>query len=387
MLASDSSALVRAIERHFRELLEAAPDAMVVVGAGGEMLLVNRQAERLFGYDREDLLGRPVEMLVPERFRAGHHAHRDTYARQAQARPMGTGLDLFGLRRDGSEFPTEISLSPVTTEQGRLVIAAIRDVTERKRGEQERRELLARERAARVAAEEATSARDDVLSIVSHDLQNLLNAIGLNLVVLLRTPVATTAEKRMRRCAEVVERSVGAMRRLLRDILEAQRMEGARLQVLLAPEDVAALVREAAELMTALAANKQVRLDVRIEGEPGLALCERERMQQVLHNLIGNAIHFTPADATVVVRVWREGAEIRVAVADSGPGIPPEQVPHVFDRYWRGRGASRHGIGLGLFIVRRLVEAHGGRIWVESTPGTGATFVLTLSPAGTPAGA
>src|SRR5262245_59198169 len=378
MIVSDPSAQVRAIERHFRDLLEAAPDAMVVVGSGGEMLLVNRQAERLFGYDRAELVGRSVELLVPERFRGRHQGHREAYARDARVRPMGSGLELFGLRKDGSEFPTEISLSPVVTEEGRFVIAAVRDVTERGRAEQERRELLARERTARVAAEEAIGARDDVLSIVSHDLPNLLNAVGLNLMVLLRTPAATAAERRMHQSAEVVERSVGAMKRLLRDILEARRMEGMPLQLQLAPEKVAPLVRETVELMGALATDKQVRLEVRIEGDPGPALCERERLQQVLHNLIGNAIHFTPAGGSVVVCAWREGNDVRVSVSDSGPGIPAEQIPHVFDRYWRGRGASRHGIGLGLFIVERLVEAHGGRIWVESAPSAGATFVFTV---------
>jgi signal transduction histidine kinase len=202
--------------------------------------------------------------------------------------------------------------------------------------------------------------------------------------VLLRTPAASAAELRMRGCAEVVDRTVGAMKRLLRDILEAQRLDSARIEVLTAPEDVAGLVREAAELMAPIATEKAVRLEVDVAGEPGPALCERERLQQVLQNLVGNAIHFTPAQGRVAVRAWRESDEVRVAITDSGPGIPPEQVPHVFDRYWRGRGASRHGIGLGLFIVKRLVDAHGGRIWVESEPGKGATFVFTLPAAGSP---
>jgi signal transduction histidine kinase len=145
---------------------------------------------------------------------------------------------------------------------------------------------------------------------------------------------------------------------------------------------VVGLVRETVELMGPVAEEKRVRLDLRLEDGPLEALCERERIQQVLHNLIGNAIHFTPAEGQVVVRVWREADEIRVSVTDGGPGIPPEQRDHVFDRYWRGRGASRHGIGLGLFIVKRLVDAHGGRIWVETSPGGGATFVFTLSAAG-----
>jgi protein-histidine pros-kinase len=370
------------MERRFRDLLEAAPDAMVIVGGSGEILLVNRQTERLFGYDRDELRGRPVETLIPERFRGSHLAHREGYVREAQPRPMGTGLDLFGLRKDGGEFPTEISLSPVDTEEGRLVIAAIRDVGDRKRAEDERRELHAREREARLAAEQATRSRDEVLAVVSHDLQNLLNAVGLNLALLLRMPAATETERRMRRRAEVMEGSVDGMTRLLRDILEAQRLDSGTLQVVTSPADVVELVRETVELMGPVAEEKSLRLDVRLEDPPHEALCERERIQQVLHNLIGNAIHFTPAEGQVVVRVWREADEIRVSVTDGGPGIPPEQRDHVFDRYWRGRGASRHGIGLGLFIVKRLVDAHGGRIWVETSPGGGATFVFTLSAAG-----
>jgi protein-histidine pros-kinase len=373
--------LLLAIEHHFRALLEAAPDAMVIVDEAGEILLVNRQTESLFGYERQELLGQPVEVLIPERFRAGHGARRASYAVDARPRPMGTGLDLHGRRRDGSEFPTEISLSPVDTEAGRLVIAAIRDVTERKRAEEERRGLLAREREARLAAEQATRARDDVLGVVSHDLQNLLNAIGLNLAVLLRTKAATEGEKRMRRCGEVVDRSVGAMKRLLRDLLEAQRMDSAPPLVDASREDAAALAAETVELMAPVAAEKGVGIEMDGGSEPFAALCERERVQQVLHNLIGNAIHFTPTGGHVSVRVRREGKEVRIAVSDGGPGIPPEQRPYVFDRYWRGRGASRHGIGLGLFIAKRLAEAHHGRIWVEDAPGGGATFVFTLPAA------
>lgn len=371
MAAHESVALARAIERSFKELLDAAPDAMVIADGGGEIVLVNQQTERLFGYDRGQLLGEKVEVLIPRRFRSKHEAHRESYQRSATPRPMGAGGELFGLRKDGTEFPAEISLGPVDTDSGRLVIAAIRDVTDRL-------ELLAREKAARAAAEQASQARDDVLAVVSHDLQNLINAIGLNLALLLRAPAATEAEQRMRRSGEVVERSVSAMKRLLRDLLEAQRMEHSELTIESAAEDLGAVLREAVGLMGAVAADKGVRLELRLGEGTGNALFERERVQQVLQNLVGNAIHYTPAGREVKVVAGRDGAAVRVTVADEGPGISAEQLGHVFDRYWRGRGASRQGIGLGLFIVRRIVEAHGGRIWVESPPGAGAAFTFTL---------
>jgi protein-histidine pros-kinase len=368
----ESVAIARAIERSFKELLDAAPDAMVIVDHAGEIVLVNRQTERLFGYARAELLGQSVEVLVPPRLRASHDAHRAGYARDARARPMGAGGELHALRRDGSEFPAEISLSPVDTEVGRLVTAAIRDVTER-------RDLLAREKAARAAAEAAGQARDDVLALVSHDLQNLCNAIGLNLAVLLRVPANTDAEQRMRRSGEVVDRSVAAMKRLLRDILEAQRVEHSGLEIAASSEDVGELVDETVALMEAVATEKGVRVHSDVAAQaPGNALCERERIQQVLQNLVGNAIHFTPSGGEVRVLARADGDAVRVTVQDGGPGIPADQQEHVFDRYWRGRGASRHGIGLGLFIVRRIVDAHGGRIWVENAPGTGAAFTFTL---------
>jgi PAS domain S-box-containing protein len=367
-------ALARALGRSFEGLLDAAPDAIVIVDAPGEIALVNQQAERLFGYGRHELLGQRVEILIPGRFQPTHAEHRAAYARDARPRPMGAGGVLFGRRKDGSEFPAEISLSPVDTEVGRLVMAGIRDVTERL-------VLLAREQAARAAAEAASRARDDVLAVVSHDLQNLINAVSLNLAVLLRAPASTEGELRMRRCGEVVDRSVSAMMRLLRDLLEAQRMEHAEPVVTPAAEDIAALLRETVTLMEAVAADKDVRLSLLLPPGLGSALCERERIQQVLQNLVGNAIHFTPAGREVRVSARRDADALRVSVADEGPGIPAAQIDHVFDRYWRGRGASRQGIGLGLFIVRRIVEAHGGRISVASPPGSGAVFTFELPAA------
>lgn len=265
------------------------------------------------------------------------------------------------------------------TDPPRLPTARIREAMDLRRPEEAWRSMLLTERRSRVLAEEAAAAREDVLAVVSHDLQNLLNAIGLNLAVLVRTPVATEAERRMQHCGEIMERSVGAMNRLLRDILDAQRVDA--VQIVTAREDLVEVVRDAVELMLPLAAQKGVAIEVHASREREDALFERERIGQVLHNLLGNAIHFTPAHKTIVVRVERFGGEVSVAVADRGQGIPEEQRAQAFERYWRGRGASRQGVGLGLFIVRSLIDAHRGRIVVEETPGGGATFAFTLPAA------
>ena len=166
-----------------------------------------------------------------------------------------------------------------------------------------------------------------MLAVVSHDLQNLLNAIGLNLTVLLRTPAVTAAERRMRQCGEVVERSLGTMKRLLRDILEAQRIESAQFQVALAPEEVIGLVRESVELMEPLAAEKKIRLRVRLDRQSAQVLCERERIQQVLHNLVGNAIHYTPDGREVVVRVGATATRCSSRSPMADRVSPPSSCP------------------------------------------------------------
>jgi signal transduction histidine kinase len=221
-------------------------------------------------------------------------------------------------------------------------------------------------------AQRAIRARDEVLAVVSHDLKNPLEAVLLSASLLLRSPESP----RVRRYAEALQRSAARMDRLIRELLDLSRMDAGRFQVDPRPERLEEVVEEALMVLAPLAAEKEIRLSA--EGGPlGAEVpCDRERVAQVLSNLVGNALSFAPRGAAVAVRLALREGEAEVAVVDEGPGIAPDDLPHVFDRYWKSR--SRRGTGLGLAIARGIVDAHGGRIWVESRIGEGSTFTFTL---------
>jgi signal transduction histidine kinase len=221
-------------------------------------------------------------------------------------------------------------------------------------------------------AQRAIRARDEVLAVVSHDLKNPLESVLLSSSMLLRSPESP----RVRRCAEAAQRSALRMDRLIRELLDLSRMDAGRFAVELRPEPLEEVVEEALALAAPLASSKEIALAA-TGGPLGAEVpCDRERVLQVLSNLVGNALAFTPRHGTVSVRLALREREVEVAVADDGPGIAPEDLPHVFERYWKSR--SRRGTGLGLAIARGIVEAHGGRISVESRVGEGSTFTFAL---------
>ena len=338
---------------------------MVVVGESGRILLANRQVESLLGYEPHELIGQLLETLLPERFRGRHVEHRTAYLSDPRPRAMGASLALFARRKDGAEVPVEISLNPTREPGGWVTIAALRDITARKEGEAER--------------ERVNRAREEVLSLLSHDLQNSVNALVLNTQLLLRIPAASERELRMRHYGLVLGRSADSMGRLIRDMLDVQQIEQGRFRIDARPEPVIPLVREALEPLQALADQKAVRLDVRLDSSARLAFCDRARIEQVLHNLVGNAIKFVPEGGEVVIETGREASRVRFAVADNGPGLEPDELTHVFDRHWQAPSNTlRRGSGLGLYIVKTIVEAHEGMAWAESTPGKGASFFFTL---------
>jgi signal transduction histidine kinase len=233
------------------------------------------------------------------------------------------------------------------------------------------------------AAERATRARDEMLGVVAHDLRNPLNTIVMGANLLAELIPETQAA--LRRQAEIMRRGAQHMNRLIQDLLEVRRIESGRLAIAPRPEAPYVLVCEALETLRPLATAGNLKLKAAVRSDMPRVLADPPRIQQVLSNLVGNAIKFTPAGGRVVLKadVLPE-PEVRFAVVDNGPGIPPEQLPHVFGQYWQADRADRRGIGLGLAIAKGIVEAHGGRIWVESHVGTGSKFYFTLPTASSP---
>jgi signal transduction histidine kinase len=268
-------------------------------------------------------------------------------------------------------------LTFVSAGSGRLYSAADLAVAE----EIGRRAAIALDNARLYAqARRAIRSRDDILAIVSHDLRNPVGSILISVRLLLKDKVAE--EPHVRKRLEVIDRSTQRMKRLLADLIDVGSIEGERLSVWRYPYPGGPIVRDAVELHAAAASEKGIRIESSFPSGPFLVDCDRDRVLQVLGNLIGNAIKFTPRGGTIDVRVESRGSESLFSVADSGPGIAPGDLAHVFDRYWQAKETASLGVGLGLAIAQGLVLAHGGRIWVTSTLGVGATFSFTIPTRG-----
>ncbi len=259
---------------------------------------------------------------------------------------------------------------------GRLLMRSIGYARERKWLELERIRALEREQEARAAAEAAVRARDEVMGIVSHDLGNSLTAIGMHCRVLERT--AHRGVEEISRHTDSIRQLVDQMHRLRQDLIDVVSLEAGRLAIYLEEQPLEPIIREALDTFGELAAGK----DLVLRGEVPEVLpdvrADRQRLLQVLSNLLGNAVKFTPERGEIALRVDPGAEEVCVSVLDSGPGIPPEHLERIFESFWRGRHGGRGGAGLGLAIAKGIITAHGGRIWAESEPGRGSALRFTL---------
>jgi len=228
-------------------------------------------------------------------------------------------------------------------------------------------------------AQQATRARDDVLAVVAHDLRNPLNTVTMAVSLMLETTPPERVQER--RQAEIVRRAADRMNRMIQDLLDVKRMESGRLTVDSRPEQPDVLINDTVDMLRPLAAGSIIRMETNIEDNLPPVIADAARIQQVLSNLVGNAVKFTPRAGTISVCAERGDGEVRFSVIDTGPGIPAEQLPHIFGRFWQAKTSDRRGIGLGLAIAKGIVEAHNGRIWVESSVGLGSTFYFTLPTA------
>jgi two-component system sensor kinase FixL len=359
-------------------LLDSVPDAMIIVDEKGVILHVNGVGEGLFGWTRDELVGKPVEALLPARYRDEHQLHRAGYHAAPRKRAMGLGLDLSGLRKDGTEFAAEISLSPIQVDSRACVIAAVRDVTERK--QLERRADLWRK------AREEVRERDEFLSIASHELRTPVTALQLQLQLLRRSAerAAEDLPRLLGAKVETLERQTRRISALVDELLDVSRMRLGKLDLRYEELDLAEVAREAvAHLQAELTRSGSL---LRVDLSPAPGRWDRLRLEQVITNLLVNAAKFGEGKP-IVLEVAAHGDRARIRVVDRGIGIPPEHQARVFDRFERAVPVHHFGgLGLGLYIVRQIAEAHGGEVRVESTLGSGATFTVDLprEPAAAP---
>jgi signal transduction histidine kinase len=236
----------------------------------------------------------------------------------------------------------------------------------------------------RAIADERSARRslEDILAAVSHDLRSPLSVIVINNALTLKNAPPGEPGDVVRRRAGVVQRAAERMDRLIQDLLSASRIETGRLSLDLRSHDVRGVVRDAEELFAPIATQRSIHLSSEVPGEPCPLRCDRDQLLQVLSNLVDNALKFTPEGGTVTLRLRSLDDAVSLSVADTGPGIHTEQLPHIFEKHWSGRGKARADAGLGLYIVKGIVAAHGGSIQVDTKPGAGTTFSISL-PCGT----
>ncbi|MBP8252236.1 MAG: PAS domain S-box protein [Herpetosiphon sp.] len=358
-------------EAQFRNLLESAPDAIVIVDHNGTIVMLNAQAERIFGYDRQELLNQPIEQLIPERFAGRHKHHRDSYVADPHTRPMGTGMDLMARRKDGSEFPAEISLSYMENDEDLWVTAVVRDVTTQRAAVKEQEYRLKQ----RVTAAEAgllQSARlaavGQLAASIAHEINNPLYAARNSLYLLEEdlpeeyraSPYIALARDQLARIAGIIER--------MRDFYRPLRGD-------LEPNDLNRIIEDTLALAGLHARHSNTAIMFKPDHELPSVICNADLLRQVFLNLVVNAFDAMNEGGTLTVRTFAKPDVAIAEISDTGIGIPDDIRAHIFEPFFTNKP---NGTGLGLPISAHIVTQHGGQIDVESVPHHGTTFRISL---------
>lgn len=352
----------KAAEKKFELAVEACPSGMIMTDRGGTVIMVNKESERLFGYRRGELIGQSIDILLPERLRTQHARHRVQYGARPQTRRMGEGPDLYGRRKDGTEFPVEVALNPIETPDGLFILSAISDISEGKR---------------------LNRLKDEFVSTVSHDLRTPLTSICGSLGLLMGT-VAADMPEQARRLLAIAKSNSERLVKLVNDILDIDKLESGQVVFKFKVVDIRPLIEQVVDANLGFADTYLVRLRADVHAE-GQLWADPDRLSQALTNLISNAIKFSPPDGEVVVGVEANGDRFRLSVRDHGEGIPADFKARVFEKFAQADGSSAKktgGTGLGLSIVKEIVSRLGGEIAFAEAPGGGTIFYLDLPSCG-----
>jgi PAS domain S-box-containing protein len=363
-----SEAALRRSEDTARAVLESASEGIILIDATGRITLVNAAAERMFDYARTELLGQPLEVLLPGRTRAGHVEHRAGYFAEPRVRPMGIGLDLSGRRRDGTEFPVEISLSHVVSADGGLAIAFITDITERKRVEaqlQRQREVLYQN--------EKLAALGTMAAGIAHEMNNPLGIITTRIEVMLLDAEQQALPGQVLDDLQVLHRASQRVARIAASLRSfARHSPGDRV-----PLDLNTVVDESVQLLQKPLAADNIQIVTSLDRTLPTILGDASTLHQVLMNLLTNAREAMPGGGQI--RLETGPAErpgwIRLLVADTGAGIPAEEISKIFDPFFT---TKRTGTGLGLSVSYGIIQEHGGTVDVQSRPGAGTSFIISF---------
>lgn len=367
--AVDITERQRLTEERFQAFLDVSPDALIMINADGTIGSVSVEAERLFGYSREELIGRRVEWLIPEPHRAAHTEHRQNYFANPRRRLMGTDFEIHGLARDGREIPLEVGLSPMAMPHGPMTLAAVRDITPRKRAEQ----------AMRLAKEEAVSAnalKSRFIAAASHDLRQPLQTMSLLGGVLAKT----VKDEASRKAVEQLRETSEAMGGIINSLLDLDRLDSGRME----PDITSFPIEQVLNRLRSQFAYAVIerRIELRTVSTSAIAWGDPHLLERLIGNLLSNAIKYTESGGRVLLGCRVRGSNLRIEVWDTGIGIPEDQLDGIFEEYKRldptGAREPVSGVGLGLTIVKRLSELLQHRIAVRSIPGRGSMFSVEV---------
>jgi PAS domain S-box-containing protein len=365
-------AALRESEVHLRSILDGALDAVITMDAEGQVSYWNPQAEATFGFTAEEALGQPLaDLIVPEDQRQRHRDGMERFRQTGRGPILNRRIEVSGLRKDGSQFPLELSVTLVRGWGFYTFNSFCRDISEQKRAEAERSRLLEE-------AQEANRMKDEFLALLSHELRTPLSAI-VGWAHMLRSGGLDEATRN--RAIETIDRNAKLQNQLIEDILDVSRIVAGKFSLDMRTLDLCKVVESARDTVAPMAAAKGIELHQALECGAAHFVGDPDRLQQVVWNLVSNAIKFTPPGGQVWIELARQDSQFEIVVRDSGKGIEPEFLPHIFERFRQAESGTRRqgGLGLGLSIVKHIAEMHGGHVEVESPgSGGGATFKVRL---------